>query len=47
MRTTRQAVAAAHPCYVAEDTVQRRFGWFVEIDGRQLSFLLTVNVGLE
>lgn len=47
MRTTRQAVAAASPCYVAEETVDRRFGWRAWIDGRLLSFVLTVNVGLE
>jgi len=48
----RQTVAFASPCYRAEDTAQPRFGWIGggnvgTSPGRRLSFVLTVNVGLE
>ena len=47
MRTVRQQIAYAAPCYEAEDTASPRFGWAADLDGRRLSFVLTLNVGLE
>ena len=41
--TDHQAIALAHPCYLAGETVHERFGWR---EGPR-SFVLTVNSGYE
>jgi hypothetical protein len=43
----RQTIAYGSPCYIAEDTARARFRWEAMIDGLQLSFVMTANVGLE
>lgn len=42
-----QREAFAHPCFHAEETLDRRFHRTLELEGRLVSVTLTANIGEE
>jgi hypothetical protein len=45
--TGTQKTAYQHPCYHAGETSHPRFGSVHVVEGRQVSIVLTANVGME
>lgn len=45
--TPQQATAIADPCFEAEETTKRKFGWRLPVPQDDVTCLLTANIGLE